>query len=75
MMLDLLAQKNPLLLTTIGHSSAKSSNWYNKDKTSFGGNTIENVTLQLGLHQLINEPVHILPNRSSCIDLIFTSQP
>ena len=55
--------------------NVKSSNWYNKDKTNFEGNTIENVTSQLGLHQIINEPKHILSNSSSCIDLIFTSQP
>ena len=75
MTLELLAQKNPFLLTVIGDFNVKSSNWYNKDKTSFEGNTIENVTSQLGLHQIINEPTHILPNVSSCIDLIFTSQP
>ena len=60
--LELLTQKNPFLLTVIGDFNAKSSNWYNKDKTSFEGNTIENATSQLGLHQIINEPTHILPN-------------
>ena len=74
MTLEVLAQKNPFLLTAIGHFNANSSNWYNKGKTSFEGNTIENVTSQLGLHQIINEPTHILPIFSSCIDLIFTSQ-
>ena len=64
MTLELLAQKNPFLLTAIGDFNAKSSNWYNKDKTSFEGNTIENATSQLGLHQIINEPTHILPNSS-----------
>ena len=44
-------------------------------KQSFEGNKIENVASQLALHQIINEPTHILPNSSSCIDLIFTSQP
>ena len=38
MTLELLAQKNPFLLTAIGDFNAKSSNWYNKDKTSFKGN-------------------------------------
>ena len=28
-----------------------------------------------GLHQLINEPTHFFDSSSSCIDLIFTSQP
>ena len=75
MMLEFLAQRNPLLLTATGDFNAKSSNWYNKDKTSFKSNTIENVTSQLGLHHVINEPTHILPNSSLYIDLIFTSQP
>ena len=75
MTLELLAQKNPFLLTAIGDFNANSSNWYNKDKVSFEGNTTENVTSQLGLHQIINEPTHILPNSSSCMNLIFTSQP
>ena len=74
MTLELLAQKNPFLLTAI-KVNARSSNWHNKDKTSFEGNTIENVTSQLGLDQIINEPTQILPNSSSCIDLIFTFQP
>ena len=42
MTLELLAQKYPFLLRPIGDFNAKSSNWYNKDKTSFKGNTIEN---------------------------------
>ena len=37
--------------------------------------TIENITSQLRSNQLIIEPTHILQNSSSCIDLIFTSQP
>ena len=75
MKLELLARKNPFLLAVICDFNAKSSNWYTKHKTSFEGNTIENVTSQLGLHQINNEPTHILPIFSSCIDLILTSQP
>ena len=44
MTLELLAQKNTFLLTTIGDFIAKFSDWYNKDKKSFKGNTIEDVT-------------------------------
>ena len=33
------------------------------------------VTSQCGFHQIINEPTHVLKNSSSCIDLIFKSQP
>ena len=28
-----------------------------------------------GLQEIINEPTHIIGDSSSCIDLIFTSQP
>ena len=73
MTLDILAQKNPFLMTTIG--DAKSKNWCSQDKTSFEGKTIESTTSQFGLYQLINEPTHLSENSSSCIDLIFTLQP
>ena len=75
MTLELLAQKNLFLLTASGDFNAKSTNWYDKDKTSFEGNTAENLTSQRRLHQIINETTHILSNSSLCIDLFFMSQP
>ena len=54
---------------------AKSSNWYKHNKTTYEGSKIEAITFQFGLKQLILEPTHILSNSSSCIDLVFTSQP
>ena len=42
--------------------------------STFDGISIENITPQLGLRQIINESTHILENSSSCIDLIFTAQ-
>ena len=71
MTLDILAQKNPFLMTATGDSK----NWHSQDKTSLEGKTIESITSQFGLYQLINEPTHLLENSSSYIDLIFTSQP
>ena len=50
--------------------NAKSKNWYCHEE-----NAIENITAQFGLQQIINEPTHISNTSSSCIDLIFTSQP
>ena len=47
--LDILAQKNPFLMTTIGDFNAKSKNWYRQDKTSFEDKTIESITSQFGL--------------------------
>ena len=39
------------------------------------GSKIEGITSQFGLQQLINEPTHHTRDSSSCIDLIFASQP
>ena len=58
--LDILAQKNPFLMTTIGEFNANSKNWYSQDKTSSEGKTIESITCQFGLYQLINETTHLL---------------
>ena len=62
-------------MTVIGDFNSKSCNWYSHDKTNFEGSTIESITSQFGLHQLINKPTYLLQNSSSCIDLIFTLQP
>ena len=67
--------KYPFLVVLIGDLNVKSKNWYCHDKSSHEGNAIENVTAQFGLQQIINEPAHISNISSSCIDLIFTSQP
>ena len=58
-----------------GDLNIKSKSWYINDKTTTQGAKIEFVTSQYGLHQIINELIHVLENSSSCIDLIFTSQP
>ena len=39
------------------------------------GLQIELLTKSYRLQQLISDPTHLLPNSSSCIDLIFTDQP
>ena len=75
MALETLAQNVSFLTTIIDDVNATSCNWYSHDKTSFDGSTIESITSQFGLHQLINEPTYLLQNSSSFIDLIFTSQP
>ena len=73
--LDKLAFNNPFMLIVIGDLNAKSKNWYPLDRTTYDSNIIETITSHFGLHQLIHDPTHILEKSSSCIDLIFTSQP
>ena len=73
--LDKIANKNPYLIVILGDFNAKSSNWYKHDTTIYEGSKINAITSQFGLKQLIKEPTHSLNDSSSCIDLIFTSQP
>ena len=73
--LEYAMQTNPSLLVVLGDLNAKSKNWYNEDNTTYEGENIESSLSQFGLTQLINQPTHILESSSSCIDLIFTSQP
>ena len=75
MTLDLVSKGNPFLLVDLGDFNAKLSQWHDKDISTSEGTSVENITSQFELHQIINEPTHILENSSSCIDLIFTSQP
>ena len=70
-----MSRKNPFLLVGIGDFNAKSKFWYCNDNTISQGKSLENVTSQFGLHQVIKELTHISHNSSSCIDLIFASQP
>ena len=73
--LDTLNNNNPFLIVAIGDFNAKTTNWYKNDMTSYEGLKIDAITSQFGLQQLINEPTHLTVNSSSCIALIFTSQP
>ena len=63
-------QRNPFLVIAVGDFNMQS-----QDKTNFEGDAIENLTSQFVLYQVIKEPAHILDTSSSCINLIFTSQP
>ena len=72
---DHMADKNPYLMVALGDFNAKSNSWYRNDSTDTEGSKIDILTSTFGFHQIINEATHILNNSSSCIDLIFTSQP
>ena len=73
--LDSIINKNSFLIVALGDFNAKTTNWYKNDINSYEGLKIDTITSQFGLQQLINEPTHLTANSSSCIDLIFTSQP
>ena len=73
--LESVVQNNPFLVVLLNNFNVKSSNWCKHDIATTEGEAIENISLQFGLDQMINEPTHTLEPSSLCIDLIFTSQP
>ena len=73
--LDSIMTNNPFATVILGDFNAKLSLWYNNDVTKYEGSKIDGVTSQFGLQQIIKEPTHITGDSSSCIDLIFTTQP
>ena len=75
MNLDDSLNSNPFLTTSIGDFNVKSNKWSDGDRSTIEESKIDFLSSQFGLSQIIKEPTHILENSSSCIDLIFTTQP
>ena len=63
------------MTVVLGGFNAKSNNWCKADITSLERSKIDTIASSYGLNKLIQEPTHILHSSSSCIHLIFTSQP
>ena len=59
----------------LGDFNARSSTWCSNDITNFNGALIDTLTTTHGFKQLISDATHILPQSTSCIDLIFPDQP
>ena len=70
-----LIKKILSLTVALGDFNVKSQTWVKNDKTSYEGSKLDILTCSYGLHELINEPTHLLDSFPSCIDLTFTSQP
>ena len=76
LILDKIYETNPFSVIALGDYNTKLlSQWYKNDKTTTEGSKVANLSSQYGLKQIINQPIHILNNSSSCIDLLFASQP
>ena len=56
MTLDLVSKKNPFLLVVLSEFNATLSHWHDKNSSTSEGISIENITLQFELHQIINHP-------------------
>ena len=71
--MDLPVQNNQYLILALGGCNPRSKDRHEDDKTSFeGGNAIEYLFSQLGLHQIINNATHLLTfTYYLCIDLVW----
>ena len=71
-----IQKDNPFAVFFAGGFNGHSQLWWSDGDTSAEGTAIEQLTSQMGLNQLLNEPTNFEPNKNpSCIDLIFTDQP
>ena len=59
----------------LGDLNAKWPAWWSEDITTLHGTQIVSLTRTHGSNQIVSDTTHILPQSSSCIDLIFTDQP
>ena len=66
---------NPYILIFVGDFNAINTNWWDGDINTSQGLDLDEISSYHGLHQIINNPTHILSNSASCIDLLFTCQP
>ena len=73
--LDTIIANNPFLTVVLGEFNVKSNLWCKNNKTSYKSSKIEGIASQFVLQQLINDPTYYTRDLSSCIDLIFASQP
>ena len=62
------------MLLVKGDVNVRSSSWWSDYIDTIEGMRLESITSYYGFYQIINEPTHILPSSTSCIDLIFTNQ-
>ena len=65
----------PSLFVVTGDFNVRSFSWSCNGINTVEGSHLYSLTSSNGFSKLINEPTHIQTNNSSCIDLIFTSQP
>ena len=69
--MDHIHNELPICSVIPGDLNARCSEWCNKDISNSVGHEIDTLTSSAEYKQIINKPIHIVHNSSSCIDLIF----
>ena len=75
LLLSKMHAENPFCVVITGDFNCRSCQWWDNDIENNEGKLFEPLTADVGLHQLISEPTHMMGDSKSCIDLIFTDQP
>ena len=74
-MCNLVTAENPLCALHLGDLNSRSSEFWTGDTDNDAGNLLVSVLNDTGLHQLIDEPTHLMGDSKSCLDLVITDQP
>ena len=70
-----LKNKRPHCIILTGDFNCRSDSWWVEDEVTTEGTKLSELCDSYCLNQLVEEPIHILGNSLSCIDLIITDQP
>ena len=70
-----LHAEDPYCVIIMGDFNCRSTQWWENDSENIEGTLFEQTAADIGLHQLISEPNHLVGDSKSCIDLIFTDHP
>ena len=74
-LLSNINNNHPNCSILIGDFNAKSSKWCSSDKDNKAGCELDNITTSACYSQMIDKSTHFINESSSCIDLIFSSNP
>ena len=70
-----IKSQSPFCSFFIGDYNCHNSAWLSSDRTDTPGELLNDIILQNGFQQLVNEPTHFMGNTKTCIDLVITDQP
>ena len=74
LMLSSMSVEEPYYIIITGDFSCRSPHWWKDELENEEGRIFESFTAELGLQQLVCEPIHFTGESKSCPDLIFTNQ-
>ena len=69
-----ISTRKPTVSIITDDLNARPLSWWSDDINTLKSTNLYSLTSSNGFSQLINEPIHLQSNGSSCIDLLFTDQ-